>query len=107
MRFSGHPQDTPRLPSRGPRDSLLSKDWTARGAVQRVGASIFATVLFLGSVALFVASALLRAQVSEAVTGILGQLLGFMLALLPFFIACAFTFLAIRLIRGVGRSFHK
>ncbi len=107
MRFNGHLQSSPRLRSYGRKDIILSKDWRARGSVQRVGACILATVLLLGSAALFVASALLRAQVSNGVAGVLGQVLGTALALLPLFIACALTFFAGRLIKGIARSFRK
>jgi hypothetical protein len=107
MRFSGHSQSSPRVRSYGRKDIILSKDWRARGSIQRVGACILATVLLLGSVALFVASALLRAQVSNGVAGVSGQVLGAAVALLPLFIACALTFFAGRLIKGVARSFRK
>lgn len=107
MRPNGHSQSSPRLRSYGRKDIILSKDWRARGAVQRVGACILATVLLLGSAALFVASALLRAQVSNGVAGVLGQVSGTALALLPLFIACALTFFAGRLIKGIARSFRK
>lgn len=107
MRFVSHQQDPPRLRTRGPQDSLLSKDWRARGATQRIGATVFATVLLFGSVALVAACVLLRIQVSEAVGGISGQVLGSAIALFPFLIACVLTFLAIRLIKGISRSFRR
>jgi hypothetical protein len=107
MRFSAHLQDPPRLRTTGPKDNFFSKDWTARGGVQRVGASLFATLFLLGSVALFVGGVMLRVQVSEAVDGILGQALGTAVALLPFLMACALIFVTVRLIKGVSRSFHR
>ena len=96
-----------RLLSYGPEDIILSKEWTARGTVQRIGASVFATILFLGSAALLLAGLLLWAQVSNAMGGILGQMLGALLALSPFFLACGLMFFAARLIRGIYRSFHR
>lgn len=96
-----------RLLSYGPKDIILSKDWTARGTVQRVGASVFATILLLGSIALLLAGFLLWAQVSNAIAGTLGQMLGALLALLPFFIAYGLTFFAVRLIRGICRSLQR
>jgi hypothetical protein len=107
MRFKEHPQNTPILQSRGPRDSLLSKGWTARGAIQVVGATIVAIGFLLGSVALFVASIGVRSQTAEMIGGIVGQIFGIMLAMLAFSLACGLMFHAARFLRGVARSFHK
>ena len=107
MRFREDPQNAPILQSRGPRDSLLSKGWTARGAIQRVGATILAIGFLLGSIALFIASIVVRAQTAEMIVGILGQVFGIMLAALAFSLACALMFLAVRFLQGVARSFYK
>jgi hypothetical protein len=104
---SGHLQDTPRLNTTGPKDNCFSKDWKARGGVQRVGASLFATLFLLTSVAVFVGGLMLRAQVVYAVDGIWGHALGTAVALLPFLMACFLIFVAVRLIKGVSRSFHR
>jgi hypothetical protein len=105
MWFSG--QNVPILYSRSPTDGLLSKDWVARGTIQRIGATIFATGFFCGSVALFVASLLMRAQTSEIMGGVLGQIFGTVLAILAFLLACIGMFLTFRLVRGVVRSSYK
>jgi uncharacterized membrane protein YdjX (TVP38/TMEM64 family) len=74
---------------------------------KKIGATIFTTGLFCGSVALFVASFLARAEISKNVGGVLGQVFGFTLAMLAFFAASASMFLTFRLARGVIRSFYK
>jgi hypothetical protein len=107
MRFTERPRNVPILQSRGPRDSLLSKGWTARGAIQSVGATIVAVGFLLGSVALFIGSIVVRAQTAEMIGGILGQIFGIMLAMLAFSLACALMFLAARFLQGVARSFYK
>ena len=107
MRFSAGLSDIPRLRTTGPKDNFFSKNRRARGGVQRVGAGIFATLLLLCSVASLLAGVVLRAQVSDAVDGVLGLALGTGAALVPFLVACALIFFAVRLIKGVSRSFHK
>lgn len=107
VRFSSNLPDIPRLRTTGPKDSFFSKDWTARGVVQRVGASIFVTLLLLTSVALCAGGVVLRDQVSSAVDGIFGRVLGTAVALFPFLMACALVFFAVRLIKGIRRSFDK
>jgi hypothetical protein len=100
-------QNVPILYSRGRADGLLSTDWVARGTIQRIGATIFATGFFCGSAALFVASLSMRAQTSEIMGGVLGQIFGIVLAILAFLVACIGMFLTFRLVRGVVRSLHK
>lgn len=107
VRFSGNLSDIPRLRTTGPKDRLFSNDWTARGVVQRVGASIFVALLLITSVGLCTGGIMLRDQVSSAVDGILGRVLGTAAALLPFLMACALIFVAVRLIKGVSRSLHR
>jgi hypothetical protein len=107
MRFDGNLSDVPRLRTTGSKDRLLSKNWTARGRVQRVGAILFAALFLLASVAAFVGGVILRVQVLNAVNGILGQALGIAVELAPFLMACGLIFAAVRLIQGVRRSFHK
>jgi TRAP-type C4-dicarboxylate transport system permease small subunit len=105
--FGGNLRDLPRLRTSGPKDNFFSKNWKARGRVQQVGASLFATLFFVSSLAMIVASAVLQAQVSNAVEGILGRVLGAAVALVPCLMACALIFFAVRLIKGVNRSLHQ
>jgi hypothetical protein len=105
MWFRG--QGVPILYSSRRKDIFGSEDWIARGTTQKIGATIFATVFFGGSVALFVASPLVRAEISEAVGGVLGRVFGVMLAVLAFVVACAGIFLSFRLMRGIVRAFHS
>jgi len=105
MRFGGNVSDIPRLRTTSPKDWLLSKNWTARGRVQRVGAILFTALFLLAAVAAFVGGVILRAQVLGAVDGVLGQALGIAVELLPFLVACGLVFAAARLIKGVRRSF--
>src|SRR5260370_24948869 len=96
--FRGH--YVPILYSPGRTGRFLSKDWVAKGTTQRIGAIIFATVFFCGSTALFFASILMRAQISEAMRGVLGQIFGIVLAALAFLVACFGMLLTFRLCRG-------
>jgi hypothetical protein len=105
MRFRG--QNVPILYGRGRKSIFGTEDWTARGTIQKIGATIFATGFFCASVALFVASLLIRAQVSENVGGVLGQIFGTVLAVLALVVACIGMFLTFRLVRGIVRSFYK
>lgn len=105
MWFRG--QNVPILYGRGRKDIFGSEDWTARGTIQRIGATIFATGFFCGSVALFLASLLIRAEISEIVGGVLGQIFGTVLAVLAFLVACIGMFLTFRVVRGIVRSFYK
>jgi len=105
MWFRG--QNVPILYSSARKDIFGSEDWIARGTIQKIGTTIFATVFFCGSIALFVASLLMRAQTSEMVGGVWGQIFGFILAVLAFCVACAGMIFAVRLVRGVVRSFYK
>jgi hypothetical protein len=100
-------QNVPILYGIGRKDILGSEDWIARGTVQKIGATIFATVFLCGSVALLIASFVVRAQTSGMISGVLGQISGAVLAVLAFFLAWAGMFLAIMLFRGVVRSFGK
>jgi hypothetical protein len=105
MWFRG--QNVPILYGRGRKDILGSEDWIARGTIQRIGATIVATVFFCGSAALFVASLLIRAQISETVGGVFGQIFGTVLAVLAFLVACIGMFLTFRLVRGIARSIYR
>jgi hypothetical protein len=105
MWFRG--QNVPILYGSSRKDIFGSDDWIARGAIQRIGVAVFATGFFFGSIALFVASLFLRGEISENVGGVLGQIFGFTLAVLAFSVACAGMFLAVRMGRGVVRSFYK
>jgi hypothetical protein len=105
MRFRG--QSVPILYGRGRKDIFGSEDWIARGTIRRIGAAIFATGFFGVSVALFVASLVVRAHTSEMVAGLLGQIFGTVLAALVFLVACIGMFLTFRLVRGIVRSFYK
>ena len=105
MWFRG--QNVPILYGRSRKDIFGSEDWIARGAIQRIGATIVATVFFGGSIALFVASFLMGTRTSEIAGGVLGQILGTVLAVLAFLVACIGMFLTFRLVRGVVRSFYK
>jgi hypothetical protein len=58
-------QYVPVLFGHSRQDIFGSEDWVARGTIQKIGAIIFALVLFCGSIALFVASVLMRAETSE------------------------------------------
>ena len=104
MWFRG--QNVPVLYGRGRKNIFGSEDWTAQGTIQKIGATIFATVFFCASGALFVASLLVRAEISETVGGVSGLVLGTVLAVLAFLVACIGMFVTFRLVRGVVRSFH-
>ncbi len=105
MWFGG--QNVPILYGGGRKDIFGSEDWIGRGPIQRIGTTIFATGFFCASVALFIASFLVRAQISGIVGGVFGQIFGTVLAVLAFLVACIGMFLTFRLVRGVVRSFHK
>ena len=100
-------QNVPILYGRGRKNIFASEDWIARGTIQKIGATIIATVFFCGSVALFVAGLLVRAELSKTLGGVLGQISGTVLAVLAFLVACIGMFLTFRLARGVVRSFYK
>ena len=100
-------QNVPILYGQGRKDIFGSEAWIARGTIQRIGATIFAIVFSCGSVALFVASLLIRAEMSEIVGGALGQIFGTVLAVLAFLVACFVLFLTFRLVRGIVRSFYR
>jgi hypothetical protein len=100
-------QRPPILRGTGRQGNLLSKDWVARGAVQGIGATIFALVFILGSIALFIGSLLVRAETSDVMGDVLGPIARTMLAVFGFSIGCVAMFLGVRLLRGVARSFHK
>jgi hypothetical protein len=105
MSFRG--QKVPILYSTGPKDIFLSKDWIAKGAIQRIGFTIFSLIFLAGSVALFVGSWLVRAQTAEMIGGAFGQVTGTVLAVLGLFFGCVAVFLAMKMLRGIVRSFHK
>jgi hypothetical protein len=105
MWFRG--QYVPILYSSDPKGRFLSKDWVARGALQRIGAIIFGTVFFCGSSGLFFSSFVTRARIADATGGVLGQIFGTILALIAFLVACVGMLLTFRIARGVVRSFYK
>lgn len=100
-------QNIPILYGSARKDLFGSEAWIATGTIRKVGATIFAAVFFCGSLALFAASLLVRGEISENVGGVVGQVCGFILAVLSLLIACAGMFLAVRMARGVVRSFHN
>lgn len=105
MWFKG--QYVPILYGSGRKGIFGSEDWVARGTVQKIGATIIATIFFCGSVAFFIAGLLVRAELSENVGGVLGQILGTLLTLLAFLVACIGIFLTFRLVRGIVRSLRR
>src|ERR1700739_4895912 len=105
MWFRG--QNVPILYGSARKDLFGSEAWIARGTIQKIGATVFAAVFFCGSLALFVASFLVRGEISENVGGVLGKVFGFILAVLSLLVACAGMFLAVRMAQGVVRSFRK
>ena len=106
MRVRERSQNPPILQNHGRYPRFGSKDWIARGAIQRIATTIIATVYLFGSVAIFVASLLVRDDTSDKLGDVLGLISGILLTLLAFFLACAGMFFAIRLLRSVVRSFH-
>jgi hypothetical protein len=100
-------QFVPVLNGRGRKDIFGSKDWVAHGTLQRVGAIVFAAVFFCGAIGLLVAGILVRAEISQNMGGVLGQIFGIGLAILSFLVACATMLLSFRLARGIARSFYK
>ena len=105
MWFRG--QNVPILYGSDRKDILGSGDWIARGTIQRIGATIFATGFFCGSIALVVASPRLRDEIWEAIGGVSGQVFGTLLAGFAFLVACIGMFVTFRLLRAVVRSFYK
>ena len=105
MWFRG--QNVPILYGSDRKDILGSGDWIARGTIQRIGATIFATGFFCGSIALVVASPRLRDEIWEAIDGVSGQVFGTLLAGFAFLVACIGMFVTFRLLRAVVRSFYK
>lgn len=105
MWFRG--QNVPILYGQGRKDIFGSEYWVARGTIQKIGVIILATVFFCASGALFVASRSIRAEVSEFVNGVPGQLFGTALAVFAVGVALCGMFLTFRLVRGVFRSFYK
>ena len=105
MWFRG--QYVPTLYSSHPKDRFLSRDWVARGTLERIGAIIFGTVFFCGSSGLFFASFVTRSQIADSTGGVLGQIFGTILALVAFLVACVGMLLTFRIARGIVRSFYK
>jgi hypothetical protein len=99
-------QHVPILYSTSRKYTLGSENWIARGTTQRIGATIIAVVFFCGSLALFAASPFLRVEIVEDVHGILGQIIGALLAVLVVVGAGLTMFLSFRLVRGVVRSYR-
>jgi hypothetical protein len=105
MWFRG--QFVPILYGRSRKDIFGSEDWVAKGTTQRIGAIMFAAVFFCGSIALLFGGVLVRAEISQSMGGILGQVFGIGLAVLAFLVACTALLLTFRLVRGVVRSVYK
>lgn len=105
MWFRG--QFVPTLYGRSRKDIFGSKDWVAKGTLQRVGAIIFAVVFFCGAIALPFAAILARVEISQSTGGAWGQVFGTGLAALAFLVAFAAMLLSFRLVRGIVRSFYK
>jgi hypothetical protein len=105
MWFRG--QSVPILYGQDRKDIFGSEYWVARGTIQKIGTIILAAVFFCASVALFVASRSIRAEVSESVNGVPGQLFGTGLAVFAVVVALCGMFLTVRLVRGIFRSFYK
>jgi hypothetical protein len=99
-------QFVPILYGRSRKDIFGSEDWVAKGTIQRIGALVFAAAFFCGSIALPFAGVLVRAEISQRMAGILGQVFGMGLAVLAFLVACTAMLLSFRLVRGVVRSFQ-
>jgi hypothetical protein len=99
--------DPPILRSLGPKDILLSMDWVARGTVQRIGASILATISLFGAIGLFVGSLVLMTQSSGGINGVLEPISRIVLTVIGLFLSWIAILITIRLYRGVARSFHK
>jgi hypothetical protein len=97
----------PILRSLGPKDILLSMDWVARGTVQRIGASILATISLFGAIGLFVGSLVLMTQSSVRINGILEPISRVVLTVIGLFLSWIAVLITIRLYRGIARSFHK
>lgn len=101
-------EEPPILRATGPEDNLLSKDWVAKSAVQRIGVAMIATVFFLGSCFMLLASTLLKTDPSTRALGnFLGPATMFLLGGLAFLIAGIGLFVSIRLMRGVVRSLRR
>jgi hypothetical protein len=90
MWFSG--QYVPVLYGDSRKDIFGSEDWAPRGTVQKIGASIFAVVLFCAAVALLVASPFVRVQALHDMRGIFGQVFGTVLLVLAVLAASGFLF---------------
>src|SRR5580700_8902848 len=86
---------------------FAAERWVARGPIQRIGAIIFATIFFCGSMALFVASIFVRPQIAQTTGGILGQVFGITFAVLAFLGGCVALLLSYRIARSVIRAFQK
>src|SRR5260370_35698142 len=71
MWFRG--QNVPILYSSTRKDIFGSEDWIARGTIQKIGTTIFATVFFCGSNSLFFARRFTLAQQSEIGGGFVGS----------------------------------
>jgi len=106
MWFRG--QLVPSLYGRSRKDIFGSKDWVAKGTLQRVGAIIFAVVFFCCAIALPFAAILARVEISQSTGGgAWGQVFGTGLAVLALLVAFATILLSFRLVRGIVRSFYK
>jgi hypothetical protein len=99
-------QYVPILYSSDRASGFGGKNWIARGATQRIGATLFATVFFCASIALFVASIFVRSQIAETTGGVLGQVFGTAFAVFAFLVGCFALLMTFRLARSVVRSFH-
>ena len=89
------------------RRLFLSQDWAASGFTQRIAGTLSAIALFCGSVLLTVTSLRLRAEILQEAGGLFGEICGNIFAVLAIFVAIFFSFLALRIVRGVVRSFRR
>jgi hypothetical protein len=105
MWFRG--QNVPILYGGRRKDIFASEDWVATGTVQKIGATLFALIFFLASLSLFGGSFLLRNEPFYDVGTVLSAIFRTLLVALCLGLGCAAMFIAIRLSRGIFRSFHK
>lgn len=105
MGFRG--QNVPILYNSDRASIFGTQQWVAKGTTQRIGATIFASLFFFASIALFFSSAVARVEIARDTGGVLGQVFGIAFALLAFLIGCAALYVAFRVTRGVIRSFRK
>jgi hypothetical protein len=105
MWFKG--QNVPILYGSDRKGIFGSESWFAKGTIQRIGATVFASVCFGCAAALFVSLRRLGAEVMGDVGGLSGQIFATALVACALAMACTCLFLTFRLTRGIVRSFDK